>query len=49
MAKSLEDGPLAERVDLKLMREINPALLTFRAWLAGDGRKPLDAALRASA
>lgn len=49
MAKSLEDGPLAERVDLKLMREINPALLTFRAWLAGDGRKSLDAALRASA
>lgn len=27
MAKSLEDGPLAERVDLNAMREINPELL----------------------
>jgi uncharacterized protein YbjT (DUF2867 family) len=49
MAKSLEDGPLSERVDLKVMREINPDLLTFRSWLAGNGRKSLDAALRASA
>ncbi len=49
MAKSLERGPLAECVDLRAMREINPELLTFRAWLAGDGRKLLDAALRASA
>lgn len=44
MAKSLEDGPLAEQVDLKLMREINPDLLTFASWLAGDGRRSLDAA-----
>lgn len=49
MAKSLEDGPLAEQVDLKLMREINPDLLTFRSWLAGNGRKSLDEALRTSA
>jgi uncharacterized protein YbjT (DUF2867 family) len=49
MTKSLEDGPLAEQVDLKLMREINPDLLTFKSWLAGNGRKSLDAALRASA
>lgn len=48
MAKSLEDGPLAEQLDLKLMREINPDLLTFASWLAGDGRKSLDAALQAS-
>lgn len=48
MAKSLEDGPLAEQVDLKLMREINPDLLTFASWLAGDGHRSLDAALSAS-
>jgi uncharacterized protein YbjT (DUF2867 family) len=45
MAKSLEDGPLAERVDLNAMREINPELLSFHAWLAGTGRKALDEAL----
>ncbi|WP_407977582.1 NmrA/HSCARG family protein [Brucella pseudogrignonensis] len=48
MAKSLEDGPLAEQVDLKLMHEINPDLLTFASWLAGNGRKSLNAALKAS-
>ena len=45
MAKSLEDGPLAEQVDLTLMHEINPDLLTFASWLAGDGRSALNAAL----
>lgn len=45
MAKSLEDGPLAERVDLSAMREINPELLSLRSWLAGNGRKALDEAL----
>nr|WP_246753475.1 NmrA/HSCARG family protein [Agrobacterium sp. OT33] len=48
MAESLVDGPLAGQVDLKLMREINPDLLTFRSWLAGDGRRLLDAAMSAS-
>ncbi len=48
MAKSLEDGPLAEHVDLTLMQEINPDLLTFASWLAGNGRGVLDAALQAS-
>lgn len=48
MARSLEDGPLAEQVDLKLMHEINPQLLTFASWLAGDGHGALDAALQAS-
>jgi hypothetical protein len=48
MAKSLEDGPLAERVDLKVMREINPGLLNFRSWLAGNGRRSLDEALQTS-
>lgn len=49
MAESLEDGPLAEQVDLELMREINPDLLTFRSWLARSGRRSLDAALSVSA
>ncbi|TKT69527.1 NmrA/HSCARG family protein [Aquamicrobium sp. LC103] len=49
MAKSLEDGPLAEHVDLEVMREMNPDLLTFRSWLAGNGRRSLDEALRTSA
>jgi len=49
MAESLEGGPLAEQVDLELMREINPDLLTFRSWLAGSGGRSLDAALSASA
>jgi uncharacterized protein YbjT (DUF2867 family) len=45
MAKSLEGGPLAERVDLSAMREINPDLLSLRSWLAGNGRRALDEAL----
>jgi uncharacterized protein YbjT (DUF2867 family) len=46
MASSLEDGPLAERVDLSAMRELNPELLSFRSWLAGRGREALNTALR---
>ncbi|UWU15998.1 NmrA/HSCARG family protein [Rhizobium sullae] len=49
MAKSLEDGPLAERVDLNAMREINPEILSFRTWLAGSGRQALVHALGTSA
>ena len=45
MARSLEDGPLSENVDLDAMREINPDLLSFRAWLTGFGRKALIEAL----
>ncbi|WP_266065201.1 NmrA/HSCARG family protein [Brucella intermedia] len=45
MAKSLEDGPLAEEVDLDVMREINPELLSLRSWLAGSGRAALKEAL----
>ncbi len=45
MAKSLEDGPLAEEVDLDAMREINPELLSLRSWLAGSGRAALKEAL----
>lgn len=45
MAQSLEDGPLAQPVDLDLMRELNPELLSFRAWLASAGRKAFIEAL----
>lgn len=48
MAKSLEDGPLSERVDLDAMREINPELLSLRSWLAGPGRAALEEALGAT-
>lgn len=48
MAKSLEDGPLGERIDLDAMREINPELLSLRAWLAGNGRAALHEALVAT-
>jgi uncharacterized protein YbjT (DUF2867 family) len=48
MAKSLESGPLAELIDLELMREINPELVKFVPWLAGNGRRSLDVALHAS-
>ena len=46
MAKSLEDGPLAEKVNLDAMREINPELLSLRSWLAASGRAALVEALR---
>ncbi|HBN9664615.1 TPA: NmrA/HSCARG family protein [Pseudomonas aeruginosa] len=45
MASSLENGPLAERVDLDLMREINPELVPLRSWLMGAGREKLEEAL----
>lgn len=41
MARSLEDGPLADDVDLDAMRAINPDLLSFRTWLAEIGRRSL--------
>lgn len=49
MAWSLENGPLAEHVDLNAMREINPEILSFPSWLATSGRKALEEALGASA
>lgn len=45
MASSLEDGPLAEHVDLTAMRKLNPELLSLRSWLAGSGREALNRAL----
>ncbi|MET0406198.1 MAG: NmrA/HSCARG family protein [Cystobacter sp.] len=41
MAASLVEGPLADHVDLNLMRDLNPELLSFRSWLAGRGREDL--------
>ncbi len=48
MAKSLENGPLSELIDLEAMREINPELLTFASWLATFGRNALNEALSPS-
>lgn len=45
MASSLQDGPLSEKVDLDLMREINPELVSLRTWLMGVGRDKLEEAL----
>ncbi len=45
MAASLEAGALADHVDLGMLREINPEILPFRSWLAGNGRQSLDEAL----
>lgn len=45
MATSLDEGPLSEHVDLEIMREINPQLLSFRSWLSGRGREAFLAAL----
>ena len=47
MERSLYDGPLANHVDLNVMRAMNPEILTFRSWLAGSGRKALDEVLGA--
>jgi hypothetical protein len=49
MAWSLENGPLAEHVDLNAVREINPEILSFRSWLGTSGRRALEEALGASA
>ncbi len=40
----LDDGPLADHVDLDAMREINPEITSFRSWLATDGRQAFEAA-----
>ncbi len=45
LAAILDDGPLADHVDLDAMREINPDITSFRSWLAVDGRRALSAAL----
>lgn len=45
MAESLRTGPLSQFADLSLMRELNPQILTLRAWLGGSGRDALLALL----
>jgi uncharacterized protein YbjT (DUF2867 family) len=45
MAESLKNGPLSEHADLALLRQINPEILSFRAWLTGSGCKTLDEAM----
>lgn len=45
MSASIDDGPLSKHADLNLMREINPEILTFRAWLNEKGRDALQTAL----
>lgn len=45
IAASLEDGPLADHVDLNFVRKIYPEILSFRSWLSGAGREALSDAL----
>lgn len=45
MTESLRSGPLSDHVDLNVMREINPDILSFRSWLFGSGRHALDECL----
>ena len=42
LAAILDDGPLADHVDMNVMRQINPEIVSFRSWLAGSGRPALD-------
>lgn len=42
LAAILNNGPLADHVDLAAMREINPEIISFRSWLATQGREALD-------
>jgi len=45
LSESLKNGPLADHVNLEIMRQINPAIVSFRSWLFGNGRKAFDDAL----
>lgn len=45
LAAILDNGPLADHVDLAEMREINPEIISFRAWLATQGRQAFDAVI----
>lgn len=47
LSANLDEGPLADHVDLNVMREINPEIRSFRFWLARSGRKALDEVLGA--
>ncbi|MBB4348469.1 MULTISPECIES: NmrA/HSCARG family protein [Rhizobiaceae] len=43
LAAILDNGPLADHVDLAAMREINPEIISFRAWLATQRHQAFDA------
>ncbi|TCV96791.1 NmrA/HSCARG family protein [Biostraticola tofi] len=45
MAESLEAGPLSDHVDLRLMRQINPQIISFRSWLAAEGYQAFEEAI----
>jgi uncharacterized protein YbjT (DUF2867 family) len=45
LTQLVDKGRLAGNADLSALRKINPALLSFRAWLAGSGSEPFKAAL----
>ncbi|GGF97733.1 NmrA family transcriptional regulator [Rhizobium wenxiniae] len=45
LAAILDNGPLADHVDLAAMREINPEILSFRTWLATQGHQAFDAVI----
>ena len=42
---SLENGPLADHVNLNTMREMNSKILSFRSWIARSGRKSFSETL----
>ncbi|WP_312403923.1 NmrA/HSCARG family protein [Rhizobium sp.] len=46
LAAILDNGPLADHVDLAAMREINPEIISFRTWLATQGHQAFDAVIR---
>jgi len=45
LAAILDNGPLADHVDLAAMREINPEIISFRTWLATQGHQAFDAVI----
>lgn len=45
LAALVDDGRLAGNADLGSLRGINPAMLTFRSWLAGPGHASFERAL----
>lgn len=45
LMKEMDAGRLSGRADLETMRQLNPELQTFSAWLSGDGRAAFQAAL----
>ncbi|MFP3544420.1 NmrA/HSCARG family protein [Rhizobium sp. SIMBA_035] len=48
LAALVDDGRLAGNADLDALRQVNPELWSFKAWLQGPGRQIFEQALRAS-